>query len=82
MFSLGALSVPITGLGGTSVISMTATIFGCFMLAIVMFMLLAQKPKAPELPTETPDNKPFGLLFSAEALALAHDSHCAVRLPT
>ncbi|MBK4785787.1 MAG: multidrug effflux MFS transporter [Pantoea sp. Pent] len=46
MFSLGALSVPITGLGGTSVISMTATIFGCFMLAIVMFMLLAQKPKS------------------------------------
>ncbi|BAN95982.1 hypothetical protein E05_12160 [Plautia stali symbiont] len=32
--------------GSASVISMTATIFGCFMLAIVMFMLLAQKPKS------------------------------------
>jgi len=44
MFSLGAAAVPITGLGGTSLLSMTATIFGCFMLAILMFILLAQKP--------------------------------------
>ncbi|MDE1187466.1 MAG: multidrug effflux MFS transporter [Pantoea sp.] len=46
MFTLGAISVPVTGLGGTSVISMTGTIFGCFMLAIVMFFLLAMKPKS------------------------------------
>jgi len=44
MFSFGAVSVPITGLGGTSLISMTGTIFGCFMLAILMFIFLAQKP--------------------------------------
>jgi len=44
MFSFGAISVPITGLGGTSLISMTGTIFGCFMLAILMFIFLAQKP--------------------------------------
>lgn len=44
MFSFGALSVPITGLGGTSLLSMTGTIFGCFMLAILMFIFLAQKP--------------------------------------
>jgi MFS transporter, DHA1 family, multidrug resistance protein len=46
MFTLGAISVPVTGLGGTSVISMTGTIFGCFMLAIVTFLLLAKKPKS------------------------------------
>ena len=46
MFTLGAISVPVTGLGGTSVLSMTGTIFGCFMLAILMFILLAQKPKS------------------------------------
>lgn len=46
MFTLGAISVPVTGLGGTSVVSMTGTIFGCFMLAIVMFFLLAKKPKS------------------------------------
>ena len=44
MFSFGAISVPITGLGGTSLVSMTGTIFGCFMLAILMFIFLAQKP--------------------------------------
>lgn len=44
MFSFGAISVPVTGLGGTSLVSMTATIFGCFMLAILMFIFLAQKP--------------------------------------
>ncbi len=44
MFSFGAVSVPITGLGGTSLLSMTGTIFGCFMLAILMFIFLAQKP--------------------------------------
>jgi len=45
MFTLGAISVPVTGLGGTSVLSMTGTIFGCFMLAILMFTLLAQRPE-------------------------------------
>ena len=44
MFTLGAITVPITGIGGTSVLTMTATIFGCFMLAILMFLLLAKKP--------------------------------------
>ncbi|GAA0469291.1 MULTISPECIES: multidrug effflux MFS transporter [Tatumella] len=44
MFTLGSLSVPVTGLGGTSVFSMTATIFGCFMLAILMFTFVAKKP--------------------------------------
>ncbi|WP_312141083.1 multidrug effflux MFS transporter [Pantoea septica] len=44
MFSFGAISVPVTGLGGTSLVSMTGTIFGCFMLAILMFIFLAQKP--------------------------------------
>lgn len=45
MFSLGALSVPLTGLGGTSVLTMTMTIFACYMLAILMFILLAKKPQ-------------------------------------
>ena len=44
MFTLGAITVPITGIGGTSVLSMCATIFGCFMMAILMFSLLAKKP--------------------------------------
>ena len=46
MFTLGGISVPITGIGGTSVLTMTATIFGCYMLAILMFTLLAPKPQA------------------------------------
>ncbi|MBD8161821.1 multidrug effflux MFS transporter [Erwinia persicina] len=45
MFTLGGISVPVTGIGGTSVLTMTATIFGCYMLAILMFTGLAQKPK-------------------------------------
>ncbi|HBT53732.1 MAG TPA: MFS transporter [Erwinia persicina] len=45
MFTLGGISVPVTGIGGTSVLTMTATIFGCYMLAILMFTVLAQKPK-------------------------------------
>lgn len=48
MFTLGGISVPVTGIGGTSVLTMTATIFGCYMLAIVMFTLLAQKPKTSD----------------------------------
>lgn len=43
MFTLGAISVPVTGLGGTSVLTMTLTIFGCYLLAIMMFILLARK---------------------------------------
>ena len=46
MFTLGAIAVPLTGIGGTSVLSMTATIWGCFMFAILMFLLLAKKPAA------------------------------------
>ncbi len=46
MFTLGSLSIPVTGLGGTSVLSMTSTIFGCFMLAILMFTFVAKKPVA------------------------------------
>lgn len=45
MFTLGGISVPVTGIGGTSVLTMTATIFGCYMLAILMFTVLAVKPK-------------------------------------
>jgi DHA1 family bicyclomycin/chloramphenicol resistance-like MFS transporter len=44
MFTLGAIAVPVTGIGGTSVISMTLTVFGCYMLAILTFMALAKKP--------------------------------------
>ena len=46
MFTLGAISVPISGLGGTSVLTMTLTIFGCYLLALMMFLLLAKKPQA------------------------------------
>ncbi|MGD8106213.1 multidrug effflux MFS transporter [Pantoea sp. FN0302] len=45
MFTLGAISVPVTGLGGTSVLTMTFTIFGCYVLAITTFILLAKKPQ-------------------------------------
>ncbi|MFS2223704.1 multidrug effflux MFS transporter [Pantoea sp. B65] len=45
MFSLGGISVPVTGIGGTSVLTMTMTIFSCYLLAIIMFTLLAKKPK-------------------------------------
>ncbi|WLS80608.1 multidrug effflux MFS transporter [Erwinia pyri] len=48
MFTLGGIAVPVTGIGGTSVLTMTATIFGCYMLAITMFVVLAQKPKKPD----------------------------------
>lgn len=46
MFTLGGISVPVTGIGGTSVMTMTATIFGCYTLAILMFTLLAKKPRS------------------------------------
>ncbi|PIJ51860.1 Bcr/CflA family drug resistance efflux transporter [Erwinia sp. OLTSP20] len=44
-FTLGGASVPVTGLGGTSLISMAATIFGCCLLATMLFHLLARKPQ-------------------------------------
>lgn len=48
MFTLGGIAVPVTGIGGTSVLTMTATIFGCYMLAITLFLLLTQKPKTSD----------------------------------
>lgn len=48
MFTLGGIAVPVTGIGGTSVLTMTATIFGCYLLAITMFLFLAQKPEKTE----------------------------------
>ena len=46
MFALGACSVPLTGLGGTSSVSMALTIVGCYAIAIVLFKLLVRKPQA------------------------------------
>ncbi|CDK15137.1 DHA1 family transporter [Erwinia amylovora LA635] len=43
MFTLGGISVPLTGMGGTSLLTMSATLFGCYMLAIMMFNLMAKK---------------------------------------
>lgn len=48
MFTLGGIAVPVTGIGGTSVLTMTATIFGCYMLAIILFIVLTQKPKTSD----------------------------------
>ncbi len=45
MFALGSLAIPIAGLGGTTALSMSTTIFGCFSLACLMFLLLAQRPQ-------------------------------------
>jgi len=46
MFALGACSVPLTGLGGTSSMSMALTIVGCYAIAILLFKLLVRKPQA------------------------------------
>jgi DHA1 family bicyclomycin/chloramphenicol resistance-like MFS transporter len=43
MFALGACSVPLTGLGGTSSVSMALTIVGCYAVAITLFKLLVRK---------------------------------------
>lgn len=43
MFSLGSIAVPISGLGGTSLVSMSGTIFSCFILAIMMFVFVAKQ---------------------------------------
>lgn len=41
MFGLGAASSPISGLGGGSLLSMTGTIFGCYFIAFILFVVLA-----------------------------------------
>ncbi len=46
MFALGACSVPLTGLGGTSSVSMALTIVGCYAVAIALFNLLVSKTQA------------------------------------
>ncbi len=43
MFALGALSVPISGIGGTSVVTMGLTIWGCHLIAITLFLTLVRK---------------------------------------
>jgi len=43
MFALGAISVPFTGIGGTSALSMGLTIMGCYALAIIMFTTLVRR---------------------------------------
>jgi DHA1 family bicyclomycin/chloramphenicol resistance-like MFS transporter len=43
MFTLGAISVPVTGIGGTSVVTMGLTIWGCYMLAIGIFCFVLDK---------------------------------------
>lgn len=46
MFALGACSVPLTGLGGTSSVSMALAIVGCYAIAILLFSLLVRKQPA------------------------------------
>ncbi|MDU3571586.1 MAG: multidrug effflux MFS transporter [Serratia marcescens] len=46
MFALGACAVPLTGLGGTSGLSMALTIVGCYAIAILLFSLLARRSGA------------------------------------
>ncbi|MEL5638375.1 multidrug effflux MFS transporter [Serratia ureilytica] len=46
MFALGACAVPLTGLGGTSALSMALTIVGCYAIAILLFSLLARRSDA------------------------------------
>lgn len=41
MFALGATAVPFTGIGGTSALSMGMTICSCFIIAILIFLLMA-----------------------------------------
>lgn len=48
MFTLGAISVPLTGLKGTSTLSMACTILGCYLLAILCFTLLVRRPARSE----------------------------------
>ncbi|WP_413740153.1 multidrug effflux MFS transporter [Sodalis sp. RH14] len=51
MFALGAVSVPITGIGGTSAVTMGITIWGCHIIAGALFLLLVNR-KAPRLRPE------------------------------
>lgn len=44
MFVLGSIAIPLTAIGGTSIISMSTTIFGCVILAMFMFFFVAKKP--------------------------------------
>ncbi|GAB2935693.1 multidrug effflux MFS transporter [Hafnia psychrotolerans] len=46
MFALGAISVPLSGLGGTSALSMGLTILGCYAIAIILFVSLVRKNTA------------------------------------
>ncbi|GAB7194172.1 hypothetical protein OS31_37190 [Dickeya oryzae] len=47
MFVFGALSVPFTGLGGsTSALSMALVILGCYLLAVTAYLLLSPQPLA------------------------------------
>jgi len=48
MFALGSVSVPISGLGGTSALSMGVTILGCYAIAITLFITLVRKHSAAE----------------------------------
>ena len=63
MFTLGAISVPVTGIGGTSVLTMTLTIFGCYLLAITMFLLLAKNRRLSEIAAPEPAQAQTGLSF-------------------
>lgn len=44
MFTLGATSIPLSGIGGTSVQTMTLTILGCYLMAILTFIFIVEKP--------------------------------------
>ncbi|AXW88447.1 Bcr/CflA family drug resistance efflux transporter [Lonsdalea britannica] len=46
MFALGALSVPLTGLAGTSATSMALVMLGCYGLAVLSYVLLVVKTRA------------------------------------
>ncbi|RNM09375.1 multidrug effflux MFS transporter [Dickeya undicola] len=49
MFALGALSVPFTGLtGSTSALSMALVILGCYLLAVIAYLLLSLSGAAQE----------------------------------
>jgi len=51
MFALGATSVPLTGIGGTSALSMALTICGCFAIAILIFIFVARPTFAKKTAT-------------------------------
>ncbi|PKH26491.1 MFS transporter [Enterobacterales bacterium CwR94] len=44
-FTLGGIAVPVTSLGGTSLLSMTLTLLGCYLLATTMFFCVARRPE-------------------------------------